>query len=108
MSEAVIVAIITGIFAVIGNIIITHKNTNDLYVKLDKQSELADQKIHGEIDVIKTEITQLKQAVEKHNQVIERTRDLEIKTSTINERVTAQGREIGDLKKEVIRIEEDR
>lgn len=77
MSDAIIVAFITGAVAVIGDIIISAKNTRDLYAKLDKQSELADERIKGEIAVIRTEITDLRKTVEKHNTVIERTYRLE-------------------------------
>lgn len=77
MSDAIIVALITGAVAVIGDIIISAKNTRDLYAKLDKQSELADERIKGEIAVIRTEITDLRKTVEKHNSVIERTYRLE-------------------------------
>lgn len=77
MSDAIIVAFITGAVAVIGDIIISAKNTRDLYAKLDKQSELADERIKGEIAVIRTEITDLRKTVEKHNSVIERTYRLE-------------------------------
>jgi hypothetical protein len=36
MSDAVIVAIITGVFAVIGQLLISRSSTKDLYAKLDK------------------------------------------------------------------------
>ena len=90
MNDAVIVALITGAVAVIGDIIISAKNTRDLYAKLDKQSEIADERIKGEIAVIKTEITELRKTVEKHNTVIERTYRLEAE-------VVKQGEQIKTL-----------
>lgn len=77
MSTAVLVALITGACAIVGQIIIAGRTTHDLYSRLDKQSELADTRIMAEISVIKTEITELRKQVEKHNQVIERTFALE-------------------------------
>lgn len=87
MSDAVIVAFITGALAVIGDIIISAKNTRDLYAKLDKQSEIADERIKGEIAVIKTEITELRKNVEKHNSVIERVYNLETEVGKQGEQI---------------------
>lgn len=77
MSEAIIAALVTGGCAVISQIIISARSTKDLYDKLDKQSEIADEKIRGEIALIKAEIQELRKNVEKHNGVIERTYSLE-------------------------------
>ncbi len=87
MNDAVIVALITGAVAVIGDIIVSAKNTRDLYAKLDKQSEIADERIKGEIAVIKTEITELRKTVEKHNTVIERTYALETEVAKQGEQI---------------------
>lgn len=87
MNDAVIVAFITGALAVVGDIIISAKNTRDLYAKLDKQSELADERINGKIEVIKTEITELRKTVEKHNTVIERTYALETEVAKQGEQI---------------------
>jgi len=77
MSDAIIVALITGGLALIGQIIVLSISNKELYSKLDKQSELADERMRGEITVIRTEITDLRHQVEKHNSVIERTYTLE-------------------------------
>ena len=87
MSEAVIVAVITGILAIIGDIIISARNSRELYSKLDKQSELSDERIHGEISVIQTEITELRKNVEKHNQVVERVYGLEQTVARHDEKI---------------------
>ena len=87
MNDAVIVALITGAVAVIGDIIVSAKNTRDLYAKLDKQSEIADERIKGEIAVIKTEITELRKNVEKHNSVIERVYNLETEVGKQGEQI---------------------
>lgn len=77
MSEAIIVAIITGCLALIGQIVISARGNKELYAKLDKQSELADERLRGEVTVLRTEITDLRKQVERHNSVVERTYQLE-------------------------------
>lgn len=77
MSEAIIVAIITGCLALIGQIVISARGNKELYAKLDKQSELADERLRGEVTVLRTEITDLRKQVERHNSVVERTYQIE-------------------------------
>lgn len=87
MTEAIWVAVITGAVAVIGDIVVSAKNTRELYAKLDKQSELADERIKGEIAVIHTEIADLRKTVEKHNNVIQRTYALETEVAKQGEQI---------------------
>ena len=89
MSDAIWVALITGALAIIGDIIISAKSTNDLYAKLDKQSEIADERIKGEIAVIRTEIVDLRKNVEKHNNVLERVFTLETNVARQEEQIKA-------------------
>lgn len=71
MSEAVLVALITGGFMLVGTILTTRKSNADLYAKLDKQSELADQKIEAKLDEYRTvtdiKIEELTREVRDHN-----------------------------------------
>lgn len=87
MSEGIWIALITGTLAVIGEIIVSAKNTRDLYAKLDKQSELSDEKIKGEIAVIHTELSELRKTVEKHNSMVERTYALEKEVAKQGEQI---------------------
>lgn len=87
MTEAMWVAFITGSLAIIGEIILSAKSTKELYAKLDKQSELADERMKGEIAVIHTEISELRKNVEKHNSVIERTYNLEVEVARQGEQI---------------------
>lgn len=87
MSDPIIVALITGAVAVIGDIIISAKSTRELYAKLDKQSELADERMKGEIAVIHTEIAELRKNVEKHNTVVERVYQLETEQAKQGEQI---------------------
>lgn len=88
MSEAVIVALITGGLSLIGIIITSAKSNQQLFAKLDKQSELSDAKLDKEIAVIKTEITTLSEEVRKHNAFAERIPALEEKAKAADRRLT--------------------
>ena len=59
MSDAIIVALITGGLSLIGIIITSVRSNQQLFAKLDKQTELSDAKLDKEIAVIKTEISTL-------------------------------------------------
>lgn len=94
MDTAIIVALITGACAVVGNVVVSAQTTKDLFAKLDKRSDLADQKLEGEmttfraevngsLQVMRTEIAELRKNVEKHNGVIERTFRLEERVSNL-------------------------
>ena len=77
MTDAIIVALITGAVSIIGTIITVVITNRQTLATLDKKSELSDEKMHGEINVIKSEIKTLSERVEKHNSIVERTYKLE-------------------------------
>ena len=83
MTDAIWVAVI----ALIGQIVIAAISNSGLISKLDKQSEVSDTKIHGEMDVIKAEVTNLREEVQKHNQVVARTYDLEKQVARHDEQI---------------------
>lgn len=87
MSEAIIVALITGGLSLAGVIFTSYKSSQQLYAKLDKQSELSDAKLEREIAVVKTEIKNLSDEVKKHNGFAERIPVLEEKASAANRRL---------------------
>lgn len=99
MSEAIIVALITGAAAVVANLIIARQSNRDLYAKLDKQSEVSDTKIQGEIDVIKADIRTLSNRVEQHNKLVERTYALESRADVQDEQIKVANHRISDLEK---------
>lgn len=105
MTDAIIVALITAAATIITQLIVSRRSSSELYSKLDKQSELSDQKIHGELDVIKEQVSTLKAEVQKHNQVIERTYDLERTTAVHEQELESTGREIKELKQKIHDIE---
>ena len=97
MDSAILVALVTGVCAVIGNVIVSARNTKDLFDKLDKDTELADQKLSGEMEtfraevkgdlgVMRKEIEQLREEVKKHNGVVERMAKLEIRVENLEEK----------------------
>lgn len=91
MSDAVIVAIITGIFAVVGQLLIQRSSNKDLYAKLDKQSEVSDQKLDAKLEkyqaVTDTKIDELTREVRKHNEFATRVPLLEAEDKRLNERI---------------------
>ena len=90
MSEAwvgVIAAIITGIFAVISQVLIARNNSKELYAKLDKNSELADAKLEARLEkhqaVTDTKIEELTREVREHNNFAKRVPVLEEKIAQL-------------------------
>lgn len=99
MSDAILAALITGAFALAGTIVSIAISQRTLYNKLDKQSEVADTKIQGEIAVIKAEISALREETHKHNGLIERTYKLEQDYAVLNERVNHNQGRIEELER---------
>jgi len=93
MSDAVIVAIITGIFAVIGQLLISRSSSKELYAKLDKQSEINDEKLKASLykyqAVTDTKIDELTREVRRHNEFATRVPLLEAEEERLNERIKA-------------------
>lgn len=92
MSEVVIASFITGTLALIGVWLTTRKSTADLFAKLDKQSEINDQRLDAKLSqyqaVTDTKLEALTNEVRKHNAFAERIPSLEADTKNIDRRVT--------------------
>ena len=95
MSEAVIVALISGGVTLIG-IVASHFSTVQ---KIDANSKVADEKIQGEINVLKADIRTLSNRVEAHNKVVERTYQLERRADVLEEKTKVANHRIEDLEK---------
>ena len=93
--------LLTGGCTIWAQKIIATQHTKELFAKLDKQSELADEKMRGEIAVIKKDINTLSEHVEKHNQVVDRTYELERRMSVQEEKTKVANHRIDDLEKGV-------
>ena len=93
MSDAVIAVIITGVFSVIVQLIISHNASKDLYAKLDKQSEISDQKLDAKLEkyqaVTDEKIAELTREVRKHNNFAEKIPLIEAEDRRQNERIKA-------------------
>lgn len=91
MSDAVIAVIITGVFSLLGQMLISHSASKDLYAKLDKQSEISDQKLDAKLEkyqgVTDEKISELTRAVNKHNNFAERIPVMEAEEKRLNERI---------------------
>ena len=97
MSEAVIVALVSGGLTLAGTIltvVLSHKSTIQT---LEKNSELADQQIKGEIGIVNEKIEELSRRVERHNQVIDRTYELERRADVMEEKIKVANARIKDL-----------
>lgn len=95
MTEAIIVAVI----ALAGQIVIALISNSGIVAKLDKQSEVNDTKLHGELDVIKSDVSMLRKEVEKHNSVIERTYRIEERITVAEEKIKVANNRINDLER---------
>lgn len=89
--EAIIVALITGACAVISQIIISAKSTSELYAKLDKQSEMSDQRLDAKLEkyqaVTDQKIEELTREVRRHNNFAEKIPVIEEKINVANKRI---------------------
>lgn len=101
MSEAVLVALITGACAVVSQIVISARSTKELYSKIETQSKIADEQMRSDIAIVKAEIAELRKQVEKHNSVVERTFAIEQKVAVQEEQIKVANKRIGDLEKTV-------
>ena len=93
---AVIVAVITGIFALSGQILLSQSNSAKMLKEIEKRSEISDAKLEGQItnmkDVWNLQLSQLTQSVNRHNGFAERIPVLEEKIRTLEERVSEMER----------------
>ena len=113
MSEAVLVALITGGLTLAGTILTVAFSHRSTLAALDKKTEVSDERIHGEINtmkselqgeinvmktelqgeinVIMTDIKTLSERVDVHNNLIDRTYKLEEHAKVTDERLKHLG-----------------
>jgi len=91
LSEAVIAAIIAGLFAltgtVVSQVIISRRQMTTVINQIKSASDEKDAELRQEIAVIKTELSNLRADVQKHNSVIERTYHLETEVARQGEQI---------------------
>lgn len=92
MTDAIIVALITGAFTIVAQLLIAKNNNEKLYAQLDKQSELADTQLNAKLEkwqaVTDTKIDELTREVRKHNSFAERMPVLEEKMKVSEHRIS--------------------
>lgn len=88
MSESIMVAVVTGLFAVAAEVVIAIVNSKAMIAKLEKQSELDDARLEKAQAVTDTKIDELTREVRKHNGFAERIPVLEKKISVANHRIS--------------------
>lgn len=92
MDSAVIVAIVTGAFSVLAVIITNNKSNREVSSKLDMQHAVLEERMTQEIGALRKE-------VERHNNVISRTFNLESKMEVIEEKIKVASKRIDNLER---------
>lgn len=91
MSDAIIVALITGACTIIVQLIISRKSSSDLIVRLDKHSELSDMRLEAKLEkhqaVTDTKLEELTREVREHNNFAKRMPVLEEKVNNLEKRM---------------------
>lgn len=93
MSDVIIVALIS----LVGTILTQWWSHRSTIAKMEKNSELADQQLKGQIAVIENKIETLSERVNKHNNLIERTYALERRNDVLDERIQSIARRVNDM-----------
>lgn len=86
MNEAIIVAVISGIFSLIGIYLANSYQYRKIMVELEKAQLVTD-----------TKLDELTKNVEKHNSMVERTYLLEQRSAVLEEQIKVANHRIGDL-----------
>lgn len=87
MNESVLVAVITGCFAVLAEVVIAIVNSKTMVDKLDKQSQLADARLEKAQAVTDTKLEELTREVRAHNDFAKRIPVLEEQIKVLNHRL---------------------
>ena len=90
MSDAVIVALITGSCAIIAQLLISRSSSKELFMKLEKQQEVndiqLDAKLEKHLAVVDTKIEELTREVREHNNFAKRMPVLEEKVNQLEKK----------------------
>lgn len=99
------ISIITAIISAAATLIVCLIN-NHFQRKGDLEEVIANQnestsKIHNEIEMVKYQLSELAKHVDRHNNVIERTYELEKRTELQEEKIKVANHRLNDLEKAV-------
>lgn len=109
MSGADIAVIVVGLLtctaSIIGSILSAKKSKDEMLEKLNEtlisvkhDSQIADERFHGELTLMNEQIHNLREEVQKHNNVIERTYQLEKQSELQGLQIKQNSDDIADLK----------
>ena len=87
MSEAIIVALITGAAAVLSQLAISRSTTRDIISRLEAQSREADHKLEEAQAVTDTKLDELTREVREHNNFARRMPVVEEQIKVANHRI---------------------
>ncbi len=87
MSEAVKAALITGVLAIVAEVIIAIVNNKAMIAEMEKQSALADARLEKSQAVTDTKLDELTREVRKHNNFAERVPVIEEQIKSANHRI---------------------
>lgn len=87
MSDAVIVALITGILAIAGEIVIAIVNNKAMMAEIKKQQELADARLEKAQAITDTKLDELTREVRTHNNFAQRMPVVEEQIKVANHRI---------------------
>lgn len=90
MSEAIIVALITGACGIIVQLLISKQSSRDLFAKMDEESKLSDARLDAKLErhraVTDVKIDELTREVREHNNFARRVPVLEEKVAHLEKR----------------------
>ena len=91
MSEAVIVALITGACAIVAQLVISHTSNQKLMDQIEHQSAMDDAKLDAKLEkhiaVVDTKIEELTREVREHNNFARRMPVVEEKVAQLEQRI---------------------
>lgn len=91
MSEAIVVALITGACAIVAQLIISKASSKELMGKIEHQSAMDDAKLDAKLEkhiaVVDTKIEELTREVREHNNFARRMPVVEEKVAQLEQRI---------------------
>lgn len=87
MSDTIIVALIAAAASILGQLLISRKNSAETFARLDKQSELADARLEKAQAVTDAKIDELTREVREHNNFARRVPVLEEQVKGVTRRL---------------------
>ena len=91
MSDAIIVALITGACAIIAQLVISRQSSKELVAKIEHQSAMDDAKLDAKLEkhiaVVDTKIEELTREVREHNNFARRMPVVEEKVAQLEQRI---------------------